>query len=134
MGDLLRRRMESRTTSITQLVAGAIASGIEFDDKQNVSDTLEGLRAVADFPMPSSRGQTAPCWPAINPDRMSGPITAQSENPTISSQNGILRIDQQVRSKGGTIGFLSIGFSLANEQGKSDPRRCLSSGSAFSFL
>ncbi|HNF96565.1 MAG TPA: CHASE sensor domain-containing protein, partial [Pseudomonadota bacterium] len=49
MGDLLRRRMESRTTSITQLVAGAIASGIEFDDKQNVSDTLEGLRAVADF-------------------------------------------------------------------------------------
>lgn len=118
MGDLLRRRMESRTTSITQLVAGAIASGIEFDDKQNVSDTLEGLRAVADFSYAVVTRANGTMLASVNPDRMSGPITAQSENPTISSQNGILRIDRQVRSKGGTIGFLSIGFSLANEQGE----------------
>lgn len=116
IGDLLKRRMESRTTSISQLVAGSIASGIEFDDKQNVADTLEGLRAVQDFSYAVVMRANGTTLASINPDRMGGPITSSSETPTLINQSGMLRIDRQVRSKGGTLGYLSIGFSLAHEQ------------------
>ena len=116
LGEVLQRRMEERTVSLAELSASAIAPGIEFDDKTNTQESLEGFRQVADFEYAVVRRANGTVLASINLDRAPGELVAAGEQPVLSIHHGSLRLDRKVRGKGGVTGTLTVGFSMSGLQ------------------
>ena len=114
VGDVLRQRMEERVTSLAQLAASAIAPGVEFDDKTNVQEALEGFRLVADFEFAQVRRANGTVLASLNPERVPSTLVQVGEQPVLSHVGGVLRLDRQVRGKSGVTGTLTLGFSLSS--------------------
>jgi sensor histidine kinase regulating citrate/malate metabolism len=84
VGDVLRQRMEERVTSLAQLAASAIAPGVEFDDKTNVQEALEGFRLVADFEFAQVRRANGTVLASLNPERVPSTLVQVGEQPVLS--------------------------------------------------
>ncbi len=110
-----RRHMEERVVSLATATAGNVAAALEFDDQKTAQEVLESLSHVADFEYAVVLRSSGEVMAQVQRTRTALPRIAATEQATVILAGGILRVDQQVRGKGGGTGTLTLGLSLASQ-------------------
>ena len=108
-----RRWLERRAVSMANVLANAIAPGLDLDDDVDVKHELLGFAQSGDalyaVVWRGDAGATVATWNV--PDVISAWHGAASK-PILTYGDEQLRVDAPIRGKGGARGTLTLGFSL----------------------
>ena len=107
---MARTWAERRATSVAYAMASAAAPGLEFEDRERVTEVLRGLAGTPEVLYVWVRhedGSLLASWP---PDFVS-PQTALA-TPGVVIERGVLHVVAAVRARGAARGTLGIDFSM----------------------
>jgi methyl-accepting chemotaxis protein len=111
MESISRRWAERRARDVTQVIGESVATGLEFDNADNVNETLNGLKSAGDtvYAVVLKADRTA--FAGWNRDK-APTIEGVLDYPRVGYRGDIIDVQIPVKAKGGTKGTLLVGFSI----------------------